>query len=110
MGKKSKLPTGEIYNKWVKKSHREVGGFEDDDSSSRPSFKYNSKVPDELRNAQQVKKLKAAKDNNKLKNMAKDKRKKIEKVNREKKNKAQFNAKKFSPTKGSSKIRCIVKV
>ena len=108
--RKSTLPAGEMYKKWMKKSKREIGGFEDDSSAQRPNVKVNSKVPDELKSAQQISKLQAVKDNNKLKNMAKDKRKKVEKADREKRTKDRANAKKFAPTKGSSKIRCIVRM
>lgn len=110
VGKKSNLPAGEMYAKWMKKTHREIGGFEDEGDSKRPNVKVNRKVPDELKNAQQLKKLREVKDNNALKNMAKDKRRKIEKKNKEKKQKAQNDAKKFTRTKGSGKVRCIVRV
>jgi hypothetical protein len=100
-----------MYKRWMKKSMREVGNnFEDDGNVSRPNVKVNTKVPDELRNAEQLSKRKSAKDNNKLKNMAKDKRKKIEKREKEKHQQAKMNSKKFAPTKGSSKIRCIVRM
>jgi len=100
-----------MYKRWMKKSRREVGSsFEDDSSIERPNVKVNTKVPDELRNAEEISKRKYARDNNKLKNMVKDKRKKIEKREKEKQQKEKMKSKKFAPSKGSSKVRCIVRM
>lgn len=85
MIKGSSLPQGEMYEKWKKKTKREVsmaGLGSDDDDRPRPSFKHNTKVPDEIRSAHEVRKLKANKTNLKMKNMEKSKRTKLEAKNR----------------------------
>merc|ERR1712146_95889 len=105
----SKKAAGELYAKWQKKTRREVGGFETEHDGPRPNFKVNSKVPDELRNTQQIRKIQKKREDMKLKNMPKAKRRKIEKANREKRTQMQDNKKRFMPSKGSSKIRLIVR-
>ena len=77
----SQKTMGELYEKWKKKSRKEIRtiGGEDDDSSSGPSPKarYNLDVPDELKNVDQIRKLHKQKDKMKIKNMSKDKRAKV---------------------------------
>lgn len=78
----STRPQGELYEKWKKKSKREIttGNTDDDDDlRNRPNFKFNKNVKDELRSAADVRKLHQVKSKNKLKNMEKDKRTAIEK-------------------------------
>ena len=104
----SKKPAGEMYAQWQKKTKKEVGGFEEEDGP-RPKFKHNSKVPDEIRSGQDMRKMQKVKEDMKLKNMPKVKRKKIEKANREKRTQMHENKKRFMPSKGSSKIRVIMR-
>lgn len=75
----SSKPQGEIYEKWKKKRHREIGseygvGGEDDGGGNRgsPNFKHNSKVKSELRNSSEIRKLKSTRENNKVKNRKRD--------------------------------------
>ena len=72
---------GELYKKWKLKSHKEINSSDisESDASSRPNprFKYNTHVKDELRNAQQIKKLQQKRASDKLKNMSKERRKKV---------------------------------
>ena len=105
----SKKAAGEMYAKWQKKTKREVGGVETEDNGPRPNFKVNNKVPEELRTTEQIRKILKKREDMKLKNMPKEKRKKIEKANREKRTQMQNNKKRFMPTKGSSKIRVIMR-
>jgi hypothetical protein len=105
-----------MYAKWKKKTNREVGAVDADDDSRnvnnkrlRPNFRYNNKVPDELKSASEIRKLRAEKADNKLKNMSKEKRRQIEKVNRKKKLGLQMKARENMPGKRSSKMRAIVK-
>ena len=66
-----------MYEKWKKKTRREVDliGNAEIDERPRPNFKFNSKVKSELKNAQDIKSSRKKKDGMKLKNMSKDKRK-----------------------------------
>ena len=78
----SSRPQGELYEKWKKKSKREIntGNTDDDDDfRNRPNFKVNTNVKDELRSATDIRKLHNQKSKNKLKNMEKDKRASVEK-------------------------------
>ena len=101
-----------MYNTWKKKTRREIslaGTGEDGDDRPRPNFKFvsicyylqihlmqmydslgrfNRKVPDELKNANQIRKDQKEKANMKLKNMKKDKRRSIEAKGR--KNKSEY--------------------
>jgi len=69
---------GEIYEKWKKKRHREIGseyggGGDDESGNNRsPNFKYNSKVKSELRSSTEIRKLKSTRENNKVKNRKRD--------------------------------------
>jgi hypothetical protein len=82
-----------MYEKWKKKTRREVGGDggENEGAAARarygagPNVKNNHKAKDELRSADQIRVIKAGKDNMKLKNMKKDQRTKIEAGQRKKK-------------------------
>ena len=72
-----------MYKKWKQKSHREVNSNDvsgDDtarDMRPSPRVRVNTHVRDELKNADQIKKMKREKDKMKLKNMEKDKRRQI---------------------------------
>ena len=72
-----------MYEKWKKKSKREIelaGTPEVVDFTSsqpRPNFKHNSKVPSELKSAQDIKAVRKKKESMKLKNMSKVKRKSV---------------------------------
>jgi len=89
ISKKSATPQGEMYEKWKKRTRREIGGAADDEPKNAqrgmPNMKVNSKVKDELRSVADIRKFKDTKDNNKLKNTKKDKRKQIEAAGRQKK-------------------------
>ena len=76
-GKGSALPTGQMYEKWKKKSKREVntmGTGDDYDDRPRPNVKVNRGVRDEVRSADDIRKLRKQGESRKLKNMDKDKR------------------------------------
>jgi ATP-dependent RNA helicase DDX54/DBP10 len=74
-----KKPVGDMYDRWKKKSHREVGGISTDgDNSPRPNFKSNRHVKDELRGPAELAKLQKKKSNIKMKNMTKEKRTSLE--------------------------------
>lgn len=78
----STRPQGELYEKWKKKSKREIqtGNTDDDDDlRNRPNFKVNRNVKEELRSATEIRKLHQTKSKNKLKNMEKEKRASVEK-------------------------------
>jgi ATP-dependent RNA helicase DDX54/DBP10 len=83
LGRTSKQPAGEMYEKWKKKSRREIeiaGTSEVVDFTStqpRPNFKHNSKVPSELKSVQEIKSNRKKKQSQTLKNMSKDKRKSV---------------------------------
>lgn len=68
-----------MYEKWKKKSRREINvvGEASDDDGPRPNVRYNKHVKDELRNEEQIRKIQKVRDKNKLKNMNKDKRAQI---------------------------------
>eukprot|EP00602_Paraphysomonas_sp_CaronLab_P001583 CAMPEP_0185030076 /NCGR_PEP_ID=MMETSP1103-20130426/16815_1 /TAXON_ID=36769 /ORGANISM="Paraphysomonas bandaiensis, Strain Caron Lab Isolate" /LENGTH=762 /DNA_ID=CAMNT_0027565051 /DNA_START=427 /DNA_END=2715 /DNA_ORIENTATION=+ len=111
---KSAKPQGEMYNTWKKKTKREVSlagtGDDDDDTYNRPkpNFRFNRKVPDEIRNAHQIRKIQNKRSDMKLKNMKKEKRKSIEGNNRKKKSEQAKNA--FSgPKAGNRKVKVIVR-
>eukprot|EP01041_Mallomonas_annulata_P001134 gene1134-2196_t len=79
MKQTSKVAQGEIYKKWKMKSHREVntGPSEADfDDGPRPNVKVNRHVKDEIRSADEIRKIQHKKSQFKLKNMNKDDRKK----------------------------------
>ena len=72
-----------MYEKWKKKRRREIslgtghdmvpdraGGGDD----AGPNFKYNTKVKSELKNSNEIRKVRDRRDKNKTKNMKKDKR------------------------------------
>lgn len=76
---------GELYEKWKKRTRREVGGEEAPDFEERPNFKHNRGVREEVRSAAQVRQAQEKRRDLQLKNMPKDKRKKIEAALRKKK-------------------------
>jgi hypothetical protein len=87
---------GEMYEKWKKKSHREIGGVldsaEDDIDRPRPMIKgVNKHAKDELRSVEGIKKLQKTRESNKLKNMKKGKRSAIEAKSKSFKKAAQAN-------------------
>ena len=70
----SKIPQGEMYAKWKKKSRREVvapGRGDAEDDRAVPNFKANRHVKDEIRTVDVIRKAQRLKDDKKLKNMAK---------------------------------------
>ena len=80
-GKGSALPTGQMYEKWRKKSKREVntmGTGDDYDDRPRPNVKVNRAVKDEVRSADDIRKLRKQSESKRLKNMDKDKRAQIQ--------------------------------
>eukprot|EP01036_Dinobryon_divergens_P022559 gene22559-30824_t len=102
-GQSKKTTKGEMYEKWKKKSHKEIGGeAAEDDHSFGPSrsspssgklhtvprFKMKNQqgVRDELRSAAEIRKLQKEKSNQKMKNTGKAKRTVLEARNRKAKN------------------------
>ena len=106
-----------MYEKWKKRTRKEVGGgtpgvvdFGNDyDDRPRPNVKVNNKVKDELRSAEDIRKMKSVKDNNKQKNMKKDKRTKFENSARQKKNASAKEAQ-FKTKAGSRKTKAILRM
>lgn len=78
-----------MYEKWKKRTRREVGGTDEDGGRPMPNVKVNTKVKDELRTGDQIRKIKDSKENTKRKNMEKGKRAKLEAGQRKKKKAAQ---------------------
>jgi hypothetical protein len=89
---KSKVPQGEMYAKWSKRTRREVNsdavaaGDDPDADRPIPNFKINQDAKDELLDEQQLRKKHKERENLKMKNLPKAKRKAIEGVQRKKKN------------------------
>lgn len=110
--KGSSRPQGEMYEKWKKKSHREIGGLSavEDDDRPRPNVRVNRHVREELRSAQDIRKGKKSAENNKMKNMKKDKRTKFEASARKKKAVDSNSQRKFSTKAGSRKTTAILRV
>jgi ATP-dependent RNA helicase DDX54/DBP10 len=107
----SSRPQGELYEKWKKKSKREIntGNTDDDDDfRNRPNFKVNRNVKDELRSATDIRKLHQVKSKNKLKNMEKDKRASVEK--KMKKSTATFQNKKLMNNDRRRKGKVIIRM
>ena len=74
-----------MYSKWKKKTRREIDFTGADDNAQNrpnPNFKHNTKVPSELRSAQQIKVIRKERDKSKVKNMSKDKRSALQKIQR----------------------------
>ena len=107
-----------MYEKWKKRTRREVGNLSEDSSypthnSSRgPNIRVNTKVRDELRSASEIKKLKGKKDDLKMKNMRKDKRTKLEATQRKnrKSNFEKYGNNKLNGAGASRKSKLIVRV
>lgn len=114
ISKKSALPQGEMYEKWKKRTHKEIGGNDPDAGTTRmgPNVKVNTKVRDELRSATEIRSLKAGKDNMKLKNMKKDKRGKVEAGMRKKRkaNQETYGNKKVMHAGMSRRSKLVVRV
>lgn len=74
----SKKPSGEMYEKWKKKSRREIGVLDESpdnyDNRPKPNFKYNSHVKDEIKSADAIRKVHKVREKNRIKNMSKEKR------------------------------------
>ena len=105
--KGSKAPAGELYNKWKKRTRREISLLGADESE-RPKVKINAHVKSELRSAAEIRKLKKEKANVALKNMSRDKRKRIE--SRMKKKKKAMNTSKANVTKaGNRRVKIVVR-
>jgi ATP-dependent RNA helicase DDX54/DBP10 len=108
---KSSKPQGEMYNDWKKKTRREVsiaGTGDEDYGQPKPNWRHNRKVPEELKNAQQIRKAHKEKDNMKLKNMSKEKRKSM--TGNKKKSAAEAQKSKFSGSKaGQRKVRIVMR-
>lgn len=104
----SKHKQGEMYEKWKKKSHREVGGFASEDSEDRydnkpkPNVRVNTHVKEELRNKEQLQKLHKIRSKNALKNMPKEKRDSIRRKMKSTHNKS--TSSKTSKTRGPKKF------
>jgi len=116
VGKTTLRPAGELYERWKKKSRKEVGGIvvEDEDRMNyqrpSPNVKVNRHVKDEVRGLQDIKKLQKTRENAKLKNMPKEKRRAIESINRRKKKTAQAShGPKYSTSSGHRKSKLIMR-
>jgi hypothetical protein len=97
-----------MYNKWKKKTRREIDFTGADDNAQNrpnPNFKYNTKVPNELRSAQQIKVIRKERDKSKLKNMTKDKRNSLLKKNKAKKP----NEVRVGTKAGNRKVKIVVR-
>jgi hypothetical protein len=107
----SKAPQGEMYEKWKKKTKREISmpGMGDEDDRPRPNFKFNSKVKDELRSSKDIKKMKDERANLKLKNMSKDKRRKIEGQQRKAKKAAEMAGMNRGTKAGRRKVKAVLR-
>lgn len=101
-----------MYEKWKKRTRREVGGHDEDSGRPMPNVKVNTKVRDELRGADQIRKIKDTKENMKNKNMQKDKRGKMEASQRKKKkgNQEKYGNKKVNFSGMSRRSKVIVRV
>ena len=110
-----------MYEKWKKRTRREVGNLSEDsgpthnynnNNSRGPNIRVNTKVRDELRSASEIKKLKGKKDDLKMKNMRKDKRTKLEATQRKnrKSNFEKYGNKKLNGAGASRKSKLIVRV
>ena len=83
-----------MYEKWKKKRKSEIGnGYDDHHNNSsigspntsstgvgndkNPNFRHNTKIKSELRDVQEIRKLRDSRDKNKVKNMSKGKRKSV---------------------------------
>ena len=77
--------------------------------SDSPNFKFNSNVPNELKNAHDIRKLRKEKDNQKLKNLPKEKRRLVEAAGRKKKQSLQALKRENGPTRGSMKSKAIIR-
>ena len=103
-----------MYEKWKKKTRREVGSEGGEESAYRagPNIKVNSKVKDELRTGAQIRSIKSTKDNMKVKNMSKEKRSKMEAGQRKKKQAdyAKYGNKKVNYAGQSRRSKMIVRV
>jgi ATP-dependent RNA helicase DDX54/DBP10 len=109
---KSSIPQGEMYAKWKKKSKREVslpGVLDNDDDRPRPNFKANRGAPEELRDANVIRKMKKESDKNKLKNMPKDKRGKLERQKKKAKSEAGLAKGRLGTKAGSRKMTAILR-
>jgi hypothetical protein len=103
----NKAVPGEFYEKWKKKTRREisiVGG----DERERPQVKVNTNVKSELRSAQEIRKSKKTKSNLDMKNMAKDKRRKVEAKGRKKKS-ASSDKNRLGTKAGNRRVKVLVR-
>lgn len=127
-GGKSTAPAGELYKKWKAKTHREInttaeanegggdedyresGGYKNNNNKDtrRPNMKVNRNVKDEIRSADEIRKIQKKRDSNKLKNMSKDKRKQVlSKI--KKTNKVQQQDRMSSMNRGNKRSKVIVR-
>jgi len=104
-------PAGEMYNKWKKRTKREITapGFGDVDDRPFPNAKVNRGVKEEIKGADELRKMHREKDNNKNKNMRKDKRTKLEGQARKKKAALQAAALKKGTKAGNRKQIAILR-
>lgn len=97
-----------MYNKWKKRTRKEIdsANLYNDSYPDRPvpNAKYNSKVPNELRSAQQIKVIRKDRDKSKLKNMGKDKRNAVMKKNKRPKNDVRLGTK-----AGNRKVKVVMR-
>lgn len=105
---------GEMYEKWKKKTRKEVdsSALEDDDAYARrpkPNVRVNSTVKEELRSAQDIKKGRKEQAKLKLKNMSRDKRNSILKEQKKAK-KAKQNNVRLGTQAGNRKMKVIMRV
>lgn len=119
---KSTAPAGELYKKWKAKTHRDIDnptkdsvGDEDYRSnrnskyeSSHPNMKVNRHLKDEIRTADEIRKIQKKRDSNKLKNMSKDQRKQVL-TKMKKTNKLQQQDRISSMNRGNKRSKVIVR-
>lgn len=109
----SKIPQGEMYAKWKKKSKREVsapGQGDAEDDRPVPNVRVNRHAPVELKTADVIRKAKAVKADKKLKNMSKDRRGKIEGQKRKKRAFDNAAAMRKKTKAGGRKVKAILRM
>ena len=83
--------------------------LDNDDDRPRPNFKANRNAPEELRDANVIRKMKKDSDKNKLKNMPKDKRGKIERQKKKAKSEAGLAKGRLGTKAGNRKMKAILR-
>lgn len=104
-----------MYEAWKKKTKHEVTlpgvglDLAEDSNRPRPNVKYNANVKSELRSAGEIRKMKAARDDNKLKNMSKDARRKLQGKKKQSKGKYVPDKIKYNTSGPNRKMKVIIR-